>query len=394
MVMNGAAPPRPAPSPESVVTVLLEAAEIHRQERFAGVLAATVAAARRLQCPFYLGSLMRDAGTKGWHLTALLDPAARLATLSYLGVPLGPFPFALPQEVEPRPLAALLGQSWGPENCATLEQRLKTSAAFCVPVLGETALRGALLALLPDAQHADLAIAITAHASIAGARHLDDGNVPLTDGVMDPQALLTRADDEITRAKRYRRPLAVVVYELDRPADIPRVGAVLAHRLRTWDFLGQLASDKPSLCIVLPETARVGALGLISRFNLDLPGYRVGAAVLPEDGDNLAALAAAARMRAEYSARRPPEAAATPADEHTWTRGAPAGPGSETVRCPICLMPYTRFHASNLDKETLERSRNAALTLLRVDCPNHTAQLIVEDTVPVERRRGFFGRKG
>lgn len=390
MVTNGTAPAQSAPPPATVVSILLEAADIHRQERFAAVLGAAVATARRLNSPLYLGSLMRDSGTKGWHLTTLLDPGGRLATLSYLGVPLGPFPFQMPDEIEPQPLASLLGYAWGPANCAALEQRLQTTTAFCVPVLGDATLRGALLALLPSVEAADVAIAIAAHASIAGARHLDEGNVPHGDGVLDPGSLVNRAESEIARAKRYRRPLAVVVYELDEPADVARVGAALAHRLRNWDIIGQLPGDKPCLCVVLPETSRVGALGLISRFNRDLPGLRVGAAVLPEDDDGLAGLAQSARARAAYGARRPLEAAQTPADEHSWVRGAPAGPGAETVRCPICSMPYTRFIASNLSKDVLERSRAAALALLRVDCPNHPSQIVAESTA--ERRRGLFDR--
>jgi hypothetical protein len=296
--------------------------------------------------------------------------------------------------IQAKPHAQLLGDVWGRENCIALERRLRTTAAFCVPIFGKSALRGGLLALLPSHEHAPVAIGIVMHAAIAGARHLDAGNMPLTDGIMDPQAFAARANEEVTRAKRYRRPIAVVVYKFDQASDVPAVGAAVAHRLRAWDFLGQLAHDKPGLAMILPETPRIGAFGLISRFNTDLPGLRVGAAVFPDDGDSLPSLAQAARARAEFSSRRPSEMSVQAVDEHTWTRGAPAGPGAETVRCPMCLMPYTRYSGAKASREEVERTSTTALTILKMDCPNHAAQFVSGDGGP-ERRKGFslFGRK-
>src|SRR5579883_1607999 len=69
---------------------------IHRQTRLADLLAVTAAIVYTAGCPVVVGSLLRDAGTGLWHLTALLDAEGDVVPPEELGVPQQPFSFTLP----------------------------------------------------------------------------------------------------------------------------------------------------------------------------------------------------------------------------------------------------------------------------------------------------------
>ena len=87
---------------------------------------------------------------------------------------------------------------------------------------------------------------------------------PLT-GIANRQAVLARVDEELLRAARYRRPLSVILIDLDhfkRLNDnhghaagdlvLRRVGALLAKNVRTTDTAGRWGGEE--FLIVLPET--------------------------------------------------------------------------------------------------------------------------------------------
>ncbi len=367
----------PAPPALLLSDVLLD---LHRQTTFAGVMDALIRATRRLGLRCHLGCVMRDPGTEGWHLTALWDdaPAPRPLDLRSLSVPLGPFEFLLPTTGTVQPLAALLGLAWGAEACTGLAQRLGAPHAMALPITGTAGPLGALLALLPDPAPAPLLVRLLSHAAVAAAGCLQRDAQPSGDGVLDPTALAAVAEEEIARARRYGRPLAVVAVRVERVADLAQVGRLVGQHLGRWDRVGRVAATTPALALVLPETERAGALDLIARLRGTLPGVGVAAAVFPQDGATYAQLVELALGRGAVAlAQAHPErqhAVAVPAAER-WTRGAPAGPGWDTVRCPRCLVSYTRRAPLPAPGEVLERVRALVQTALHQNCPNHPAQL-------------------
>jgi hypothetical protein len=378
-------------------TILMEAqVQVHQQHRFAGLLEVVAAAGRRLHAPCYAGSLLRDPGTDAWYLTTLFDTLGRPAELSLLGVPLGPFPFTLPTTLAFRPLADLLGEAWGPERCAGVESQLGTAAVLCVPIEGTTGPCGALLALFSGTERAMLVGSVLTHAATAAARYFHQEHVPLSDGVLDVRAFTEQAASEVARATRYGRQLAIVTFELDSVARLGSFGPQLVRALRQWDILGRLESEQPALAAMLPETGRDGGRGLIQRLGVNLTGIRTGAAIFPNDARSLEALVEFARGRGGRVAALEPALISEQNRARAWVRGAPAGPGSDTVRCPHCAASYSRVLTTSQDDETLEFARAAARGYLQAHCPRHGELIAVDDgSEQPERRKGrLFGRLG
>lgn len=358
--------------------------DVHTQTTFAGVMDAVVRAAGRLGLRGCLGSLLRDAGTEGWHLTALWDitPTPRPLDLRGLGVPLGPFEFVVPAAGAPRPLADLFGTAWGTEACAHLAHRLGVVTALSAPIVGPAGPRGALLALLPEPAPAALVVRLLGHAAVAAAGCLQR-EAPSGDGVLDPATLAATAEEEIARARRYGRPLAVVAVRVERVADLAHVGRLVGQHLGRWDRVGRLATVAPALALVLPETDRGGALSLIARLRDALPGTPMAAAVFPHDGTTYPQLVEMALGRGavdlvQAEPWRALPSAFTPNGRpglERWTRGAPAGPGRDTVRCPRCLVSYTRRAPLTAPGGVPERVRAIAQAVLHQTCPDHPAHL-------------------
>lgn len=282
---------------------------VHQQTRLAGVLTAVAAAGPRLGAPWYVACLLRDSGTGGWYVTAMVDGAGRTASLERLEAPTGPFAFApAPAAADvPRPLAALLGEAWGPDFCAAFERRLGTVGALCAPIRGPRGVRGALIGLLTAAEPATALAGVLLHGAAAAARHLDQEQAPVSDGVLDPQALADQAGKEIARATRYHREMAVALFETDSLATLAHFGPVLVRSLRRWDLIGRWPSDRPQLVACLPETGRGGARGLVRRLGGSLAGIASGAATFPDDGANLVRLVeiASGRMALDGFSRSP-----------------------------------------------------------------------------------------
>ena len=247
---------------------------IQGQRHLAGVLEAVADAGRRLGVPCSVGCLMPDGALEAWRLTALFDPRTRPVNLLALDVPLGPIAFTPPARVTIAGLTELLGSAWGSEACQRVERMLGSATAVCVPVPGDHAPRAVLLALPVATEQVSLLAATLVHAATAVPCHLPAERVePAGTNVLNADMLNERAAQELDRAQRYARPLAVVAVDLAGDAPEPAAaGAVVLQRLRRYDLVGRVDAGRPLLAVVLPETDRRGAEGSFAGLQADCRG--------------------------------------------------------------------------------------------------------------------------
>lgn len=99
----------------------------------------------------------------------------------------------------------------------------------------------------------------------------------------DEGELLERSELELVRARRYRRPLSLLVFATAPPADIHRVRS----GLRELDIALRVGEQ---LVLVLPESDRGGASAVWDRIRPLVPGPPPVIRACPEDGTTLQAL--------------------------------------------------------------------------------------------------------
>lgn len=366
---------RPGATLESAAAAIADALlRVHRQERFAGVLEAVAKAGPRLGAPSYIGCLLRDPGIDGWYLTAMLDSTGRAAPLERLGLSTGPFPFAPRVVSSPIRLAELMGEAWGPDLSALLERRLGVVGVISAPIEGSHGPQGALLALVTTHERADLLAGLLVHGATAAARHLEQHDHVMTDGVLDPHTLADLAGKEIARAERYRRELAVVLFETDSSTALGHFGPTLVRSLRRWDLVGRPDGDRPQIIAVLPETGRGGGRGLLRRLNGALGGIRAGIATFPDDGGSITRLVEVARTRIIRSTM---DGAAHEGESYLWARTKHVSRDSHSVNCPSCATVFVLRRPVTADERSLAHARRAALSSLQSACPRHPDQLVV-----------------
>ncbi|QRK13947.1 response regulator [Archangium violaceum] len=96
------------------------------------------------------------------------------------------------------------------------------------------------------------------------------GNDPLT-GLYDRRGLMLRLDHEVSRGRRYNRPVSLAVLRPDRPVPdelLRGIPEVMRARLRTQDILGHLGEGV--LAVVLPECNVEAGRNVISRLLPDV----------------------------------------------------------------------------------------------------------------------------
>ncbi len=135
--------------------------------------------------------------------------------------------------------------------------------------------------------------------------------------------LRARAEEEIDRALRYHRSLALFVVALGEDVvDRPRVAHALARHMRLIDLAAWGAGEE--LWLLVPEADREGTAETARRLLAVLapvtPKARVGFAVCPHDGCDVDTLLASARGAARAEAPGPVHAAAD--DFRTFEVGA------------------------------------------------------------------------
>ncbi len=96
------------------------------------------------------------------------------------------------------------------------------------------------------------------------------GNDPLT-GVYDRRGLMLRLDHEVSRGRRYSRPVSLAVLRPDRPVldeALRGIPDVMRARLRTQDILGHMGEG--TLAVVLPECNVEAGRNVIGRLLPDV----------------------------------------------------------------------------------------------------------------------------
>ncbi|KFA94620.1 ATP-binding protein [Archangium violaceum] len=96
------------------------------------------------------------------------------------------------------------------------------------------------------------------------------GNDPLT-GVYDRRGLMLRLDHEVSRGRRYSRPVSLAVLRPDRPVldeALRGIPDVMRARLRTQDILGHMGEGV--LAVVLPECNVEAGRNVIGRLLPDV----------------------------------------------------------------------------------------------------------------------------
>jgi diguanylate cyclase (GGDEF)-like protein len=145
------------------------------------------------------------------------------------------------------------------------------------------------------------------------------GGIDPTRWMFEQEWFKARLEEEAERAKRYGRPLALLLFILQNVEDLAergrrqqkdvflrRVAAVIRGEIRSPDVLA--AYGDAGIAVLLPETERAAAVATQARIasrllqlrptNADIAGWRpgllIGAAACPGDGDSAGALIAAA----------------------------------------------------------------------------------------------------
>jgi len=136
------------------------------------------------------------------------------------------------------------------------------------------------------------AISRRSRPTAAIAHQVQPGNDPTT-GLFDQLGVITRLEEELSRSKRYDRPLTIAVLTPTIPPKekTAACAAIVRNELRTPDVLGHLGNGV--LVVVLPETPLEPARGLTARLCGLLEAQGVGYSVRLDAlrGDQTAAAA-------------------------------------------------------------------------------------------------------
>jgi DNA-binding NtrC family response regulator len=124
-----------------------------------------------------------------------------------------------------------------------------------------------------------------------------EGRAPVSRQILDLAGGRMRVDEELERAKRFRRSLGVVALQFGGRADRPRVARALANHLRVVDVVAWAGEDEAF--VIMPEAdaldASDGARRLLQAVAETAPAVRAGVATFPSDGCEVDVLIGAAR---------------------------------------------------------------------------------------------------
>ena len=113
--------------------------------------------------------------------------------------------------------------------------------------------------------------------------------------ILDARELRQRLVEEVERATRYQRPLALVSLTIGAPATRIETAAAIVPELRVMDLVGW--ANDTQLVVVMPELG-AETRAYAERLARIAPGVRAGLATCPEDACDADTLLAAARSAA------------------------------------------------------------------------------------------------
>jgi two-component system, NtrC family, response regulator AtoC len=136
------------------------------------------------------------------------------------------------------------------------------------------------------------------------ALYLCDPRSPAEPGILRARALCGRLAEEVERARRYGRVLALLTVQVDAlSVELEDLGDLVAASVRGVDIVGFNRSGE--IVVILPETgeaAEVPARRLLETTQPHAAVVRIGIARVPEDGDEADALLTASRLAARRAA--------------------------------------------------------------------------------------------
>lgn len=183
-------------------------------------------------------------------------------------------------------------------ECATFEGThvmpgVTAGSAVCVPVHGDSGVKGVLAIWSEDAKHSwDVTILHLFACYIAMIIEYDELEEKLADNlVLDPLTGLhnrrefdRRLHLEVERARRYTLDLSLVVFDIDNLEEynascgrmlgnlaVSDIAVILGNGTREVDFVARLGDDEFGL--LLPETNRLGAVRLAERLREQVAVY-------------------------------------------------------------------------------------------------------------------------
>lgn len=145
--------------------------------------------------------------------------------------------------------------------------------------------------------------AIWSVARVAAARMQRRLSFDATTGLPNRDAFDRDVEREMNRARRYQRPLSIVLATMDTvdddgdetefqeavEAQMRRAASLLVTNVRAQDVAYR--TGPATLALLLPETNAAATVALLERIGRSsLPGLSLGAAAFPDDGDDVVSL--------------------------------------------------------------------------------------------------------
>jgi GGDEF domain-containing protein len=197
-------------------------------------------------------------------------------------------------------IAALLDGILPADTVSTLQDALQPSLAALAPVVVDGQGAGAVLIATRGDLPAEAVQALAEHTATAmrGLVQIDrlraHGDRDAESELLSRSAFERTASREMMRARRYGRPLSLIVVTPAEPGAqrLRATGQHLQRALRETDSVGRL--DDERLVVLLPETERDAAHAIARRIRDLVAAAQVGVANHPADGATWEALLAVA----------------------------------------------------------------------------------------------------
>jgi hypothetical protein len=256
-------------------------------------------------------------------------------------------------------VAAVWGDALSPQTAAAL-QDASGRGSRPRPVVVDGRRSGVVfVAVDGDVPH-EAVTALVEHAAAATRSLLqidllrEHGDRDDESGVLSSAALDRTVAREMIRARRYDRPLTLVVVRPGEPGSkaLRALGETLEVLIRETDFVARL--DETHLSVLLPETDQEGGQTFVVRVLGRVPGVYASAANYPADGMTWEALVSAALAAEELLTPAPATGRRRPRNARSRSRSPWSRRRSRTSR-PGSRSPWSR--RPRIDRSSSRRPR-------------------------------------